>query len=164
MSRHLKCRRALANVWERALLVKCLLWEAWGCDFRSQNPLYKPGFAAVCTAGLGMGWKREESLQLIGQPRYTALWARRLLGAFHGRLCLGQVRWFCSYAQPRVCVCAGEMEVDRKWDVLRMWAPASRNKGKEQLGEDPHTYLCHAYHAVSRTDTNKYIDHTSTPQ
>lgn len=47
--------------------------EASGSDFRSQNPLYKPGFAGVCAAGLGMGWKREESLQLTGQPGYTVL-------------------------------------------------------------------------------------------
>lgn len=66
-----KCLRDGAG--EMALLVKYLLWKHQGLTSDPQNPLYKPGFAGVCAAGLGMGWKREESLQLTGQPGYTVL-------------------------------------------------------------------------------------------
>lgn len=71
-------REALSNflrdgAGETALLVKCLLWKREGLTSDPQNPLYKPGRGGVCTAGLGMGWKKEESLQLIGQLGSTVL-------------------------------------------------------------------------------------------
>ena len=48
--------------------VKHLLCKHEDLSSNPQNPLSKPGLGGLCIAGLGMGQKKGESLQPIGQP------------------------------------------------------------------------------------------------